>query len=146
MTSSACTLRVGGWLPERRARICPAYGRNRGLSMSVAQLLRSAAAARPDAPAIDGDGRRLSFGELDAVSNRVANALIAAGVGPGDRVGFVDRNSTEYWETFLGALKAGAVLVPMNFRLSPAEASWLLDDAGAKVVVAGAPFTSLVEP
>jgi acyl-CoA synthetase (AMP-forming)/AMP-acid ligase II len=112
--------------------------------MSVAQLLRDAAAAHPDAVAIDGDGRRVTFAELDQVSNRVANALIAAGIGPGDRVGFVDRNGTEYWETFLGALKAGAVLVPLNFRLSAAEAQWSLDDAGARLVVAGKAFAPLV--
>ena len=90
--------------------------------MSVAELLRCRRGRRTDAVAIDGDGRRVTFAELDQVSNRVAQALIAAGVRPGDRVGFVDRNSTEYWETFLGALKAGAVLVPLNFRLSAAEA------------------------
>ncbi len=63
-------------------------------------------------------------------------------MGRGDRVGFVDRNSTEFWEMYLGALKAGAVLVPLNFRLSAAELAWSLDDAGATVVVAGAAFAS----
>src|SRR6185369_1432152 len=111
---------------------------------SVAQLLRGAVAQCPDAIAIDGDGRRVTFVELDRAANRVANALITAGVNPGDRVGFVDRNSTEYWETFLGALKAGAVLVPLNFRLSPAEVRWSLDDAGARLVVAGEAFAPLV--
>jgi acyl-CoA synthetase (AMP-forming)/AMP-acid ligase II len=114
--------------------------------MSVAQLLRDPAKNNPSALAVDGDGRRATFGELDAASNRVANALIAEGVQPGDRIGFVDRNCTEYWETFLGALKAGAVLVPLNFRLSPDEIDWSLADAGAKLVVAGAAFADAVRP
>src|SRR4051794_32077250 len=111
--------------------------------MSVAQLVRAAAAAHPDAVAIDGDGKRVTFAELDSMSNRVAHALITAGVRPGDRVGFIDRNSTEYWETFLGALKAGAVLVPLNFRLSPVEAAWALADADVSLVVVGAAFAAL---
>ncbi len=109
---------------------------------SVAQLVRDAVVADPSAPAIIGDGRPLSFGELDEASNRVANALIAGGIRRGDRLGFVDRNSTEYWETFIGALKAGAVLVPLNFRLSAAELEWSLDDAGATMIVAGAAFAN----
>ena len=113
---------------------------------SVAELLRAPAAARPDAVAIDGDGRRLTFGELDAASNRVANQLIAAGIDRGDRVGFIDRNSSEYWEVFLGALKAGAVLVPLNFRLSAEEIAWSLEDSGAKLVVAGAAYADAVAP
>ncbi|MET0236555.1 MAG: AMP-binding protein [Kibdelosporangium sp.] len=114
--------------------------------MSVAELLRDAASRVPDAVAIDGDGRRVTFGELTENSNRVANALIAAGVRRGDRVGFVDRNSTEYWETFLGAMKAGAVLVPLNFRLSAGELAWSLDNAGARLVVAGAEFAETLDP
>lgn len=109
--------------------------------MSVAQLLRDAATSDPTAIAIDGDGRRVSFGELSAASDRAANALIAAGVERGDRVGFLDRNGTEFWEMYLGALKAGAVLVPLNFRLTADELAWSLNDAGARLVVAGAAFT-----
>jgi long-chain acyl-CoA synthetase len=112
--------------------------------MSVAELLRGA--GEPDAIAIDGDGRRVSFAELAEDSNRVANALIAAGVRRGDRVGFVDRNGTEYWVVYLGALKAGAVLVPLNFRLTAAELAWSLDDAGVRLVIAGAEFAGLLSP
>jgi acyl-CoA synthetase (AMP-forming)/AMP-acid ligase II len=110
--------------------------------MSVAQMLRDAAAL----VAIVGDGRRATFADLTTASNRVANALIAAGVQRGDRVGFVDRNGTEYWETFIGAMKAGAVLVPLNFRLSADELAWSFDDAAVSVVVAGAAYAPLIRP
>ena len=114
--------------------------------MSVAQLFRDGAAVDPSAIAIEGDGKRVTFAELDASSNQVANALIAAGVGRGDRVGFVDRNGTEYWETFLGALKAGAILVPLNFRLSAEELEWSLNDAGVVLTVAGAAYAPSIRP
>jgi long-chain acyl-CoA synthetase len=106
--------------------------------MSLAQLIRNGAQLDPSATAVCGDGRHATFAELTAASNRAANTLIAAGVGRGDRVGFVDRNGTEFWEMYLGALKAGAVLVPLNFRLSADELAWSLDDSGATLVVAGA--------
>ncbi|HEX2904342.1 MAG TPA: long-chain-fatty-acid--CoA ligase [Jatrophihabitans sp.] len=112
--------------------------------MSVAELIRGPAARAPQAIAIDGDGRRLSFGELDAAANRVANQLIAAGVQRGDRVAFIDRNCSEYWEVSFGALKAGAVLVPLNFRLSPAEIAWSLADCDARLTVAAAPYADAV--
>ena len=112
--------------------------------MSVAQLLREGVAFNPAARAIAGDGRAVTFAELDQAGNRVANALRAGGVGRGDRVAFVDRNSTEYWEVFLGTLKAGAVLVPLNFRLSPDELTWALADSGARMVLAGAAYAPLL--
>jgi long-chain acyl-CoA synthetase len=112
--------------------------------LSVAELLRNAAAKDRAAVAVDGDGRRATFGELEDASNRVANALIAAGVGRGERVAFVDRNGTEFWEALLGAWKAGAVLVPLNFRLAGAELAWALEDCGARVVVAGEELAPLI--
>ena len=112
--------------------------------MSVAQLFRDGVAVDPSAVAVTGDGRTASFAELDRASNRVAHALIAAGVHRGDRVAFVDRNSTEYWEVFLGALKAGVVLVPLNFRLAAAELAWAVEDSGAVLVVAGSAYAPLL--
>jgi long-chain acyl-CoA synthetase len=112
--------------------------------MSVAQLLRDAATRAPGAVAVDGDGRRVTFAELAAASDQVAGALARSGVGPGDRVAFVDRNSTEYWEVFLGAMKAGAVLVPLNFRLSSEEIAWALRDSGASLAVAGGEFAGRI--
>ena len=114
--------------------------------MSVAQLVRDGGRVDPHAVAIEGDGRRATFAELDRASNQAANALIDAGVRRGDRVGFVDRNGTEYWESFLGALKAGAVLVPLNFRLSADELAWSLDDAGVSLIVTGAAYAPLIRP
>ncbi|HVQ94203.1 MAG TPA: AMP-binding protein [Mycobacteriales bacterium] len=112
--------------------------------MTVAQLLRDAVAADPACVAIDGDGRRATFGELAAASDRVAAGLLRAGVRRGDRVAFIDRNSTGYWEVFFGALKAGAVLVPLNFRLSRDEVAWALRDSGAVLTFAGAEFAANV--
>ncbi|MFF3438750.1 long-chain-fatty-acid--CoA ligase [Streptosporangium sp. NPDC002721] len=103
----------------------------------VADLLRLSASRAPGAVAVTGDGRAATYGELAERSDRVADALIAAGLEPGDRVGYVDRNATEYFELLFGAAKAGVVLVPLNFRLAADEMRWILADAAVSLVVAG---------
>ena len=61
------------------------------------------------------------------------NALAADGVGPGDRVAFLDRNGIEFFEVFFGCALLGAVSVAVNWRLAPAEIAAILEDAGAAV-------------
>jgi acyl-CoA synthetase (AMP-forming)/AMP-acid ligase II len=81
--------------------------------------------------------RRLSFGDLDARSNRVANALRAAGIGIGDRLLLFAPNSIEVAEVFAAALKAGVVTVPVSTRLGPAEIGHIVDDARPVLVACG---------
>ena len=91
--------------------------------------------------AIEPDtGRRFTYRELDRRANRVANALAAAGVGTGDRVGILLVNGVEFVETFFGAAKLGAVVVPLNWRLVPDELEFILKDSGTKALVFGGAF------
>jgi long-chain acyl-CoA synthetase len=112
---------------------------------SVADLLRVQARLRPDAVVITGDGRPATYGQLDERSNRVADALVAMGVVHGDRVAYLDRNATEYWEVFFGAAKIGAAVSPVNFRLAGAELLTVLDDAEPRVLVIGSAFLPALE-
>jgi acyl-CoA synthetase (AMP-forming)/AMP-acid ligase II len=93
---------------------------------SVAAVIRTRAAADPAAIAITGDGRQLTFGELDERSSRLAQALAGLGVRRGDRVAYLDQNATEFWETMFAAAKLGAVMTPLNFRLGGLELRELL--------------------
>jgi acyl-CoA synthetase (AMP-forming)/AMP-acid ligase II len=102
---------------------------------SVPDLLRIAAAEAPETTAVTGEGREITYGLLSERSDRVADLLSALPVG--SRVGYVNRNATEYFELLFGAAKAGVALVPLNFRLSADEMRWILDDAGVSLVVAG---------
>ncbi|MDX6741161.1 AMP-binding protein [Actinocorallia sp. A-T 12471] len=110
---------------------------------SVPELLRRSASLRPDAPAVIGDGRAIRYGELAERSDRVADLLSA--LPPGARVGYLDRNATEYFELLFGAAKAGVALVPLNFRLSPPEIRWILDDADVSLVVAASEHLPALE-
>ncbi len=107
---------------------------------SIPDLVRGPAQRRPGAVAIDGDGNRLTYAQLWRNSGEVAAALMREGLRPGDRVAYLERNASEYWEVLLGALRAGLVLVPLNFRLAPDELSWILSDAGVRLVFAGPSF------
>src|SRR5260370_31310284 len=77
-------------------------------------FLDAPAALHPERPAIVGQPRELSYGELAALANRAGNALRAQGVSRGDRVLIVLPDSAEFVAAFFGAAKIGAVAVPVN--------------------------------
>jgi long-chain acyl-CoA synthetase len=108
-------------------------------SRSLADIVRAQARRRPDAPALDVDGRALTFAELHDRSSRLAAGLARLGVGPGDRVGFLGKNGVEYFETVFAVAKLRAVTVAVNWRLTPGEIAHVLDDAGVRVVVVVGP-------
>jgi long-chain acyl-CoA synthetase len=112
---------------------------------NIADIVRVHAAATPDAAAFVLGERTLTFADLDERSNRVAQALQAAGVGAGDRVAILDKNGLEYVELLFGAAKLNAVLVAVNWRLAPPEAAFIVNDAGAKVLVVSADLVALLD-
>lgn len=111
----------------------------------LADVARVQGRERPDSPALIVGDRTITYGELDARSNRVAHALAATGVRRGDRVAFIDRNGAEFFDVVFGLAKLGAVGVPVNWRLAPAEMAHILDDCGAAVVIVGSDFFGHVE-
>jgi acetyl-CoA synthetase len=95
-----------------------------------------------DAPALwiveeDGTERRMSFAELSARSNQVANWLRGVGVARGDRVLLMLGNQVELWETILAAMKLGAVLIPATPLLGPADLRARIERGRARHVVTG---------
>ena len=101
---------------------------------NLADIPRHYARTRPDSPAlIDALGRR-SFRQLDELSNRIASALIASGVRPGQHVGFFGKNSARYFELMFGVNKAGAAIAPLNWRLAAAELAPVIEDAQCPLV------------
>ncbi len=87
--------------------------------------------------------RRLSYGELDEASNKVANALIKMGLRKGDRVVILSGNSPEFVTTYFGVIKASGIAVPLDIRYKVAELASLFDSCQPKVVVAE---SNLLEP
>jgi acyl-CoA synthetase (AMP-forming)/AMP-acid ligase II len=96
------------------------------------------ARSRPDlAFAVDGDHTE-TYGRALETARRTAGALARSGVGPGDRFGFVGPNSVEHAIVYYAASMVGAVPVPLNPRLAPAEIAFALADSGARALVADA--------
>jgi fatty-acyl-CoA synthase len=101
-------------------------------------FLERSARVFPDRTAvIDGD-RRFSYREFADRSRRLAGALDARGVFPGDRVAALCSNSSTMLELHHGVPWAGAVLVPLNVRLSAEELEYILRHCGARLLVADA--------
>src|SRR3954469_25883227 len=105
-----------------------------GDRLRVADVVRAHAAARGDHVAIRHRETTVTYAQLDERSNRLANALLDLGVGDGSRVAYLGRTAPEVVELLFAASKIGAVLVPLNWRLSPRELAAILDDAGAPVL------------
>jgi acyl-CoA synthetase (AMP-forming)/AMP-acid ligase II len=107
--------------------------------LTFADVLREQRRSRPEQVAVvDADfGRdvRLTYPQLDDRSNRLANALVAGGVGHGDRILWLGQNSFRVVEALAAAAKIGAMFCPVNWRQSADELAFVLDDVDAKVVV-----------
>ena len=106
----------------------------------ISDIVRTYGRSQPGSLAIVFEDRRLTWGELDERSSRVANALKAAGVGDGDRVALIDKNGPEYFEVLYGGSKIGAINVAVNWRLAPLEMAQIVNDAEAKVLIVGPDF------
>jgi acyl-CoA synthetase (AMP-forming)/AMP-acid ligase II len=96
-------------------------------------MLRDIASSTPDAPAVTMDGVTLTFADLQRRSSQTARLLAARGVGRGDRVAILGKNSPAFYDVLFGAAKLGAVLVGLNFRLSADELKDIVTDAEPKL-------------
>ena len=106
--------------------------------MDASSLLSDAARRRPADPAVLCGDRRLSYPDLDRLAGTMAERLRAAGARPGDRVAALFPNCHLYLALYFAALRAEAVLVPLNTRLAAAEMRAVLVHSGA-VLLAGEP-------
>jgi acyl-CoA synthetase (AMP-forming)/AMP-acid ligase II len=107
---------------------------------SLADIPRHYARTQPDKTAlIDGLGKR-TFAHLDRTSNRLANAIVAAGVPAGSHIGFMGKNSARYFEVLFAAAKGGCALAPLNWRLSEPELLLIMEDAKCPVVLVDKEF------
>ena len=82
----------------------------------------------------------MSYAELRDEAARVAQALLAEGVAPGERVAVLDRNTPEYFTFLFGAAMANAVTLAVNWRLAPREMEYILENAEARVLLVGEEF------
>jgi acyl-CoA synthetase (AMP-forming)/AMP-acid ligase II len=101
---------------------------------SVPGLVEAAAERYADVEAVVEGRTRVTYAELGARVERAAAACLATGIGPGDRVGIWAPNTLDWITAALGAVSAGAVLVPLNTRFKGAEAADVLRRSGARLL------------
>ena len=101
---------------------------------NLSTILDRSAAAQPDRTAIRLDDLSVSYHQLSEAARRVATWLTSAGLVRGDRVGLMMPNIPAFPVAFYGALRAGAVVVPMNPLLKGREVAYYLGDSGARVL------------
>jgi long-chain acyl-CoA synthetase len=111
---------------------------------TLGDVPRLHAAERPEAVALEFEGRSTSFAALEAHTNQVAHALAASGVQQGQRIAYLGKNSDHYFELLLGAAKAGVVMVPVGWRLAPPEIAFIVGNAEAQILFVGGEFAELV--
>ncbi len=103
---------------------------------NLAENLAATVAEHGDRIALKLDDIELNYAVLDQASARAAGLLAAAGIGPGDRVGVMLPNVPYFPFVFYGAMRMGAVVVPLNPLLKEREVAFHLSDSGAKVLLA----------
>ena len=100
---------------------------------------------RPNRLAMREEDRLCTYGELEERTARVASALLAAGLEKGDRIAWIGKNSDLYFTLFFGAARAGVVMAPIGWRLSPTEWAYIVNDTRAKIVFTGPGFDAAAD-
>jgi fatty-acyl-CoA synthase len=104
---------------QSRVRVRPAT-RVAGFA-DIGQLISATALRRADAVALDDGTRTLTYAAFEARANRAAQALLAQGFQPGDRIAVLAENRLEYLELAVAAARTGTILCALNWRFSSAE-------------------------
>lgn len=118
--------------------INPSEERDRAKTWREFSLIEN---TRPDLPY----RREMNWSQFDKKANRFANLLLSRGIEKGLKVGILLMNCLEWLPVYFGALKAGAIAVPMNFRYSADEIAYCADLADVEVLVFGPEFTERVQ-
>ena len=113
---------------------------------TATDIVRRFARERGNEAALIFQGETTTYGELDRRSSQIANALMEEGAAPRTRIGFLSLNCPAYFEVLFGVLKAGSVLVPLNYRLAPNELKIVMADAVLEILFVHAQFLPLIEP
>ncbi|WP_169812539.1 non-ribosomal peptide synthetase [Nocardia acidivorans] len=118
-------------VPERAA-LAPARGVHGPVPATLPEVFTAAAVDR-EAIALVSDSSTLTYGELDERSDRIARALIALGIGPGDIVALALPRSAESVLATVAVMKTGAAFVPIDTRYPAERISHMLTDSGARL-------------
>jgi len=107
--------------------------------------LSQRASRTPHRAALTFEGTTWTYGELQHRIDCLASALRANGVCHGDRVAFIGLNQPSFLESLFATARLGAIFVPLNFRLSASELSYIINNAGVHTLIVDAPHRSIID-
>jgi acyl-CoA synthetase (AMP-forming)/AMP-acid ligase II len=113
--------------------------------LNIGQVLTAQARLQPDRIGARDLTRSMTFRTWNQRACRLANALAGLGLSKGHRVAILAYNRIEWAEIFAAAAKAGIIAVPINFRLTGAEAQYILENSGAAAIICEDVLTSTIE-
>lgn len=113
--------------------------------MVLTELLKKAVSLYPKKRAVVCGSEAWTYSQFGERVNRLSQGLLSLGIEKGDRVAILHRNCHRYLEAYYGVMQIGAVLVPMNYRLSPREWLYIIEDSGAKALIAERQFHDALE-
>ena len=113
--------------------------------MNTTDFLSIANAICPDRDLMVLEGKRWTFAQTNERVNRLANALRQLGLVKGDRIGMLNVNCNQYVEIYFAAAKIGAIFVPLNFKAKAEELSYMIDNAGVKIVFVGSRYLEMAD-
>jgi long-chain acyl-CoA synthetase len=112
--------------------------------MNIKQALEDTAREVPDKEAIVLSGQRVTYGELDETSNRVANALLKLGMKKGTHVAILMSHSPRWVISYFGVIKGGGVAVLLNTALKAPELDSLLRDSDSEILITEKKFSRML--
>ncbi|MBI3651123.1 MAG: long-chain-fatty-acid--CoA ligase [Acidobacteria bacterium] len=113
--------------------------------MSIVEGLKNTVAAHPDKLASIATEARYTFKQLDERINRLSGALADLGIQRGDRVAILALNHSRYLELYYGVPQIGAAVVPINFRIPPAEVQYIIEHSEAVALVVDDALAPLID-
>jgi fatty-acyl-CoA synthase len=112
--------------------------------LNIGQWITKWASLQPRKAAIVFEDSVFTYQQLNSQANRISHLLLEMGIQKGDRVAVLLYNSNVYIEIYFALAKIGAVLVPLNFRLTKTELEFILKDSGSGTLIFGPDFTETV--
>lgn len=113
--------------------------------MAIGDFLTKHTLYRPNKVAAIIDDIPYTYKYINDRSNKLANFLVEKGIKKGDRISVILLNCIEFLEVYFAAAKVGAIFVPLNYRLTPPELEFQLNDCGSRLIVFHDEFNNVVE-
>ncbi|QTM99565.1 long-chain-fatty-acid--CoA ligase [Sediminibacillus dalangtanensis] len=112
---------------------------------TLSDLLVRTSSRYPDKPAVQYQGKRLTYGQLDSLVNRTAGGLREDGIKKGTMVAVLSNNSLDFVVLNFALARIGAVMVPLNYMLHVEDIQYILDHAGIEGIAASAEYAGRIE-